>query len=147
MLRIPVVLLHHLLLCAAGFGYCSSRPKWWPAVGWKAYDENQCRQKAYITHYIRHVLLSTLNCYRQSCHEHFDGLMQMRCNSSALTMELHLFCIRSSTCSDSRPNQLVQTVGLYWALFGCSPNLYSTNMISTCNLNFRSVFHWHQWQQ
>ena len=39
-----------------------------------------------------HILLSWDNL-----HVYFDGLMQKKHNSSALEMELHLFCIKPST--------------------------------------------------
>ena len=44
---------------------------------------------------------------------HIDGLVQERCNSSALAMELHLSCINPSICTCS---MLLYWLGSYWIL-------------------------------
>ena len=58
-----------------------------------------------------------------SFRHHFDGLMQKRCNSSALAMELHVFCIKSSIlwwCSQDMHYWPVLRV-IHWSLGGWIP--------------------------
>ena len=41
---------------------------------------------------------------------YIDGLVQERCNASALAMELHLFCNNASICLFPRQAKLLRTV-------------------------------------
>ena len=71
-------------------------------------------------------------------HQHVDGLMQGRCNSSALAMEWRLFCTDPSMCTlitpePPSPCAAPLSFPTYWGL---------NNMATILQMTFSNIFSW-----
>ena len=69
-------------------------------------------------------------------YDHFDGLVQERCNSSVLGMELHLSCTNPSICLFSPyglahgPNTWVEHISSLKVLHHLPPNQFNLNLLN-----------------
>ena len=68
---------------------------------------------------------STKSVYREPLGYYIDGLVQERCNSSALTMDLHLSCTNPSICGPTE-GTLSSGKCFLWGWGICSPDLNLT---------------------
>ena len=67
-----------------------------------------------IKFYCQQLLIWTPTTFRRSLNTNIDGLVQERCNSSALAMELRLSCTKLSICALIEILQLWGLYLIYW---------------------------------